>query len=179
MRDKGGCNKRKEADEVGDDAESENAHHAVTVGKARCCDCGEKSAERQGNEERSKGSRINTVGRLRKLGRECRDERKGKTLQCCCAIDDDGRSAISKHRECFGSSCGRHPRHRASLRSAAEGWNVAATMRQPDRNVEVGSLDRVKPLALDVTDRTTICYECVWPGLHYASISAWNSRENY
>jgi NAD(P)-dependent dehydrogenase (short-subunit alcohol dehydrogenase family) len=39
---------------------------------------------------------------------------------------------------------------------AARGWNVAATMRQPEREITLGALPNVKLYRLDVTDQATI-----------------------
>lgn len=38
----------------------------------------------------------------------------------------------------------------------AQGWNVVATMRTPDKEMELGALDRVLVTRLDVTDATSI-----------------------
>jgi NAD(P)-dependent dehydrogenase (short-subunit alcohol dehydrogenase family) len=44
----------------------------------------------------------------------------------------------------------------AAIYFARQGWRVAATMRQPDRDLELGSLPQVRLYALDVTDNASI-----------------------
>ena len=39
---------------------------------------------------------------------------------------------------------------------AARGWNVAATMRKPEREAELGQLDNISLYALDVTDEASV-----------------------
>lgn len=46
--------------------------------------------------------------------------------------------------------------HASALRFHAAGWNVAATMRQPESAVGLAGLARVAVLPLDVTDRASI-----------------------